>query len=342
MRNDGKPLEKTIQLIEETFKDSENTQIFRNHKIENNNGDKREIDVLIKTSISGYDIIIAIECKDYEERIKVEKIEAFESKCNSIKKINRKIFISKNGFQRAAINTAKSCGIELMTANKLSSDYLKNLVPVRQLSLQVLQGFENIVVFLDGNYKNEYDGIIEITTNLDFKIIFKNYSIENVIDIKQILAGGLRHNLNEIQNFALLSWMELNKKEIEKVTIKVGLDLQLENYYIIDKSGNQIPLLRISCDVNVLFTNTQLESTGRVIRYSDETVKAHSINVKLSDNVETELILKSNNDFDVYLTENNTTLKLENLFTYDSKNKELINKKDYDSKDSLKGLYPLN
>lgn len=28
MSNNGKPLEKTIQLIEETFKDSESTQIF--------------------------------------------------------------------------------------------------------------------------------------------------------------------------------------------------------------------------------------------------------------------------------------------------------------------------
>jgi len=88
--NNGKQIEKLVRLIQEALKDFPGTQIFSNYKITNNSGRKREIDVLLKTNINGYEIIIAIECKDYKTPIPVEKIEAFNSKCQRIKGISKK------------------------------------------------------------------------------------------------------------------------------------------------------------------------------------------------------------------------------------------------------------
>src|SRR4051812_33154350 len=113
MEKKGKELEKIIKLIEDTLKDSSNTIVYNNHKIKNTGGRYREFDVFIESKISGHEIKIAIECKDFKSKIPAEKIEAFETKCKRIPTINKKIFVSSNGFQAEAINVAKDCGIDL-------------------------------------------------------------------------------------------------------------------------------------------------------------------------------------------------------------------------------------
>lgn len=78
--NDGRKVEKLVRLIQEAIKDFPNVEIFSNYEIKNKSGRKREIDVLLKTTVNSFEIIIAIECKDYKNAVPVEKIEAFNSK----------------------------------------------------------------------------------------------------------------------------------------------------------------------------------------------------------------------------------------------------------------------
>ena len=99
----GKKFERVNRLIQETFKDSSSTEILSNYKIESEAGQKNEIDILIVSKVNGFDVKIAIECKDFAKKIPIEKIDAFESKCNRINKINTKVFISSNGYQKGAI-----------------------------------------------------------------------------------------------------------------------------------------------------------------------------------------------------------------------------------------------
>lgn len=77
MKSNGKQLEHIVCLIEESFKDSQNTTIYSNHKIQNKDGRNREFDILITTKVNEYEINIAIECKDYKSKVSVDKIEAF-------------------------------------------------------------------------------------------------------------------------------------------------------------------------------------------------------------------------------------------------------------------------
>ena len=163
MKNNGKSLEKTIRLIQETLKDSVNTEIFNNYKIENESGQKREIDILIVSSINDFKIKIAIECKDYSKKVPVKEIEAFQSKCDRIKEINKKVFVSTNGYQTDAINTANYYGIELHTANKFSQEDIKSWFPIQQMSLQIQQKFIAPTLYLD-------------TTSEKLNIISKDYN----------------------------------------------------------------------------------------------------------------------------------------------------------------------
>jgi len=112
MKSD-KIFETVNHIIQTSYKDSPNTKIYQNYKIPNRGGRKREIDIFIETKINDIEIKIAIECKNYNSKVSVEKIEAFKAKCERIPSINKKIFITKEGFQKDAKIAAKEFGIDL-------------------------------------------------------------------------------------------------------------------------------------------------------------------------------------------------------------------------------------
>jgi hypothetical protein len=314
MRNDGKPLEKTIQLIEETFKDSEITQIFRNHKIKNAKGIKREIDVLIKTNVSCYDMCIAIECKDYKAKVSAEKIEAFNSKCAMIKEINKMIFVSTNGFQSGAITSAEYFGIELITAEEVSIEYLKNLIPsITQLDLHILPYFDKpLFTFNTDNVQL----LKEIEPTFNGKLI--DGTTSKLISIEEILSLLIPKNSNFIQNYAILKYSKTEKFSGEEVIIPLNLEANFNqaDFYIKDKDDNRIKLLKMSFEIEIKFKHKDIKASGRVLKYDDDSIKAHSINLKTDTNNEVEFIIKPNNDFEMFFTKDEKTIKLEKLLKF--------------------------
>ena len=133
-----KKFEKLVRLIQEALKNIPDTQIFSNYKIENTSGNKREIDILLKSSINNFELLIAIECKDYKTRIPVEKIEAFNSKCQRIKGISKKVFVSSKGYQLDAIEAAKDFEIELYNLDEINKKDVESWFPIRQLKANYL------------------------------------------------------------------------------------------------------------------------------------------------------------------------------------------------------------
>lgn len=136
--NNGKRTEKLVRLIQEALKDFTNTRIFSNYKIKNCGGRKREIDVLLKTTINNFEILIAIECKDYKTSVPVEKIEAFNGKCQRIKGISKKIFVATNGYQADAFKAAKDFDIDLYNLNELEIHDIIQWLPIKQLKAKYL------------------------------------------------------------------------------------------------------------------------------------------------------------------------------------------------------------
>lgn len=133
-KNDGKTLERIVRLLQEFKKTDSATKIFSNHKIKNRNGVEREFDIFIMTNVMGYNVSIAIECKDHKNRkITMNEVEAFDKKCDGFNYINKKIFISKEGFQSGAIIEAKSLGIELYEIDTLNENEIYNLLKVENV-----------------------------------------------------------------------------------------------------------------------------------------------------------------------------------------------------------------
>lgn len=322
MSNKGQQLEKTIRLIQETFKDSENTEIFSNYKIPNESGNNREIDVLIVSKINDFEIYIAIECKDYTKKIPVEKIEAFQSKCDRIKKINKKIFVSSKGFQSDAVNSAKYYGIDLFTAEELTSDALLNLMPIKQIKPEILPIISNAVLTFDADEKT----INEIKENYDGEIYRAgNDFAEN---IKTVVFEAVGNHQKDIFGLALLQWMKAKEKNDKEMIFPIKFDLTFDGYYFKKSSDEKIRLLNGNFEVLVKFgfVNPQLIS-GRTLKDSKGDTKANSINIKVNENVETHMIIKPDEGLDFYLTENQTTHKLKTLFTYNPKTDKITKPK---------------
>jgi hypothetical protein len=322
MSNKGQQLEKTIRLIQETFKDSENTKIFSNYKIANESGNNREIDILIISKINEFEIYIAIECKDYNKKIPVEKIEAFQTKCDRIKRINKKIFVSSKGFQSDAINTANYYGIELLTAEELTSDTLKNLLPIKQLKPEILPIISNAVLTFDTDEKT----LAEFQEGYEGEIY--KYGVDKAEDLKNVVFESLRKYPKEIFSLALLQWMKSKDKNEKEMIFPVGFELNFVGYYLKVSNERKVRLLNGTFEVLVKFgfIYPQLIS-GRILKDSKGETKANTINIKVKENVETEMVIKPNEELDFYLTENQTTRKLETLFIYDPKTDKITKPK---------------
>jgi hypothetical protein len=322
MSNDGKPLEKTIQLIEETFKDSENTQIFRNHKIKDNDGIKREFDVLIKTIVNGYDIYIAIECKDYGTKVSIDRIDGFKTKCDSVKEISKRIFVSKNGFQKGAEIKAKTYGIELLTAEEVNADYLENLMPnILQFNMEITKISEEYKTTVKTKDLNLLVEISSILTS--YFIDGKTQKQKNVFDI---IIQAINDNSVGIQNLALQHFIKHKDKYDNKptiLTIDFGVDFPSGEFYVEHEKLQPIEVLRLDFWIQIKFNSLNTEPTGRIIKNLDESIKAHSMKFHLAENIESEIIITPDNDFSFYYTEKNETTKLKKLFVYDSKTNEL-------------------
>ncbi len=164
---DSEVFELITAIIQEAYKKDPNTKIHRNYKFKNSKGRNREFDVVIESKVNNFEVIIVIECKNYTRKISVDKIEAFEGKCKRLTQINKKIFVSKRGFQLDAINAAEEFGIELYTLEELTKEEVnkwldKNMV--KPLSLEmVVKEFR--IYFKEKISTNELSGDTSIYLN---------------------------------------------------------------------------------------------------------------------------------------------------------------------------------
>lgn len=317
-KNNGKSLEKTIQLIQETFKNSENTQVFPSSKLLCESGIEREFDVLIKSKINDFDICIAIECKDYGAKVSIDRIEGFKAKCSTIKEINKMVFVSSRGYQSGAIKQAKNFGIDLLTAEQVSLEYIQSIMPdVMQFNMEISQISEEYKVTLQ-------------TRDLILPVELSSFSTDFFIDgkthrqktISEIIIQAVNENGAEIQNLALQHFIKYKDQYDNKppaLAINFGVDFPSGEFYVDFNDLPPIEVLRLDFSIEVSFNLLNTEPSGRIVRNLDESIKAHSMKFNLGENIESEIIITPDNDFSFFYTENSQTTKLKKLFAYDPK-----------------------
>jgi hypothetical protein len=71
----------------------------------------RQIDISVRQSIGQYPILVVIDCKDYKDPLDVKVVEEFAGMVRDVR-ANKGALISSNGFTEAAVNVAKTHGID--------------------------------------------------------------------------------------------------------------------------------------------------------------------------------------------------------------------------------------
>lgn len=77
----------------------------------------RQFDVTLRFKYGLHEYLTVIECKDYKDKIPVEKIDAFVTKARDIN-ANKAVIVSTNGYQSGCFDVAKRHGVKLLTINE--------------------------------------------------------------------------------------------------------------------------------------------------------------------------------------------------------------------------------
>lgn len=210
----------------------------------------------------------------------------------------------------------------MLTASELSREYLENLLPIRQLKPEILRIVNNAVLNFDATEEN----LNEIQKTFTGEIF--NESDNSSTNINIVLDEAITKYRREIFALALFEWMKMENKNNEEITFPVNFGLQFSGSYIIGLNNERITLLSGTFDVLVKFgfIYPQMVS-GRTLKDKNGNVKANTINVKIKDNLESEMIIKDNEISEFYVTEDMQTRKLETLFTYNPKTDKITKPK---------------
>ena len=318
MKKKGKGLEIVIKLIEETLKNSPHTVVHSNYKIKNCGNRYREFDVFIESNINGYVINIAIECKDYKNPVPAKEIEAFETKCNRIKTIHKKVFVSSNGFQAEAINVAKDCGIELQIASKLKPNQILHWFPIKNLNIRLAPGGSaDVRLNVDDSYFDKAD-------KLPNGIFLKD---GNAILLNSFILDRYHVNRHEINEFALLEWMKLSQEKQEE-PFPIGLNFETPDLLYIDKFDTQHIVTNIKVILNIQFEQTLIQpSESTTLTDLNGNLKAETITINLDDGTTTNFIRTADNKTSIQLNGPDGVLKHMRVIAFYDPKTNLLKKK---------------
>lgn len=315
--NKGRKAEKLVRLIQEAIKDFPNVEIFSNYEIKNISGRNREIDVLLKTTINFFDIIIAIECKDYKTSIPVEKIEAFNSKCQRITGISKKIFVATNGFQADAFNAAKYFDIELYNLNEIDYQDIIDWFPIKQLKAKYLlkppHGFE-----MDA----EESEIVNIPKDVEPTIHF--YDGTTPQSLTAFLWNSvIFENQRQLKAILLYDFMKYEGNLNYQTIIPFVGDIN--GIYILGENDKKINITRIKSEIVGWLEETPAKIIGaRSYQKCDSETIAEIVSIDTEKGEFADIVFTKENDFKIFHTDDKGNVRqLQTLFEFDSKTGKL-------------------
>jgi hypothetical protein len=315
----GENLEKLVRMIQETMKDSPNTVIHSNYKIQNHSFRKREIDILIESRINDFQIKIAIECKDYDKPVPVGEIEAFSGKCSRIRGLNKKVFVSSNGYQADAINAAKDFDIELNSLDDISPNVIQHWLKIKSLKHNVVLCPSTIGVI---------GSTIEVSKNLPFddnRLIY----IHGEKEPKSLLNFIWSFVVKEQKTIWVILINDFMRRKpgtpIEKkINIKFEIGLKGAYFIGIDKNRYYVDKINSSVDAWLVEEEPGLFDT-KIYKELDGKEKAQVVTLGLPIGERMDIVRSLDDKLSFFHTnKKGTTAKFEELFKFDRKTNKLI------------------
>ncbi|WP_276963693.1 restriction endonuclease [Chryseobacterium sp.] len=304
MAKDGKNLEKLVRIVEEVYKTNPNTKVHSNYKIPNESGNKREIDVLIESTINNFEIKIAIECKEYKAKVSVEKIEAFNSKCQRIPSINKKIFVSQIGFQKDAIDAAKNFGISLYTFDDIQSNASDILFPISRIK-PVFLGFELLDIYCEENPRLSE---IRIKSVQELQLI--SASGKKLV-LYDLLEEAVKPNWKYVSGQAFNNWLKDNTTQ-HKIQFAVNCEGIFFEY-----EDEKITINQFICNAKINFEFISPEIQTKEYRnFSNGEIKAQTVSFFDGEH-SGSIVIDDVNKVHFFDTSNNKIKELKLLAKYD-------------------------
>ena len=211
MDRTGKEYENFVAKLQRAILNSKslaiqkNIVIEKNKNIKDNNGINREFDLYWEYELGGLTYKTVIECKDYNSKINIEKIDALIGKTNDIPGLNL-VFATKCGYQSGADIKAKQHGIELLIVREQNdSDWIDiNGNPL----LQVIHMTGQIIItaritsfhpLFDGKWIKENRPDIDITRPIQFEGLYNEIFIVDIENNEKYSLSELAEKLTSLE-----------------------------------------------------------------------------------------------------------------------------------------------
>lgn len=108
---------------------------------------KREIDVLITTSVTGYPVQLAIECKNEAKQVGSPDLGVFIDKLHYVGiPPQQGIFVSVAGYTKGALERAKAAGVRCLILSDVSKNLTDTVIRAFQSILYLLASIEQITI----------------------------------------------------------------------------------------------------------------------------------------------------------------------------------------------------
>lgn len=216
-----------VELIVASLHEESGVTVERNVRLPSllNSKRKREIDILLTGTFSGYPIRIAIECKNYESVIDAPKIDAFVGKLQQIGIPSQHgVFVSARGFTSGAIDRANEAGITPLILTGLTPD---------RLAAELFSAVQFIVYLLPE--------IIQIRVRSELKEVPNISFLWFLYDENKKLKGS-------IPDIVWKMWIE---EKIEPTFGEVELDVPIPNNWQNLIDGELKPVLSASVKLKI-------------------------------------------------------------------------------------------
>lgn len=294
----GEHFERLITLIENSLATDRNIKVQHNVKIEDKDGIKRQIDVLIEINYGkrfGKQIVI-VECKDWNSEIEVGHMGAF---INLVESVNafKGIYVSKKGFQSGAIKKAKgNSKIILKTFEDINKSEIIQWIDFDHLIKWMIY-IDKKRFYFDAKTKPPYK-IPEEEDLEKFEIVFPEISLKTKLyDFGINLAGFfLNQNTRSIFEDAINENGLLFKPITDCFTVERFYPYN--EVYLISEKGIKYPLFWISTHVGVILTSEE-SNNFNVKKYIDvgtHLEEAAILNVKFKRGDEINIVKSSSSE----------------------------------------------
>ena len=218
-------------------------KVQHNLKIKGKSGQKHQIDVYWEYVIAGVKHCAAIECKNYNKEVSVGRVRDFYGVLSDIGNING-IIVSKEGFQKGAIDYASHYGINLKELREPKAEDWKGRIRSIEISpVMVLPQIKKRFISIDEEWVKQN---IELPKDGDF-----SYSIGGLSnEIWLVDNNGVR-----LKNFHQLDQeLPINWKEEKDLKHNYKFD---DAYIAVDKFGRlKIKEIQYVYDVTVTQMNS--------------------------------------------------------------------------------------